>query len=293
MAEKTDPAPLDNADLKGVEAKEEIKTPPLSAKEELSELFRTAFIAVVLAVIIRTFLFEPFNIPSGSMKPTLLVGDYLFVNKPAYGYSRYSFPFGLAPLEGRVWDKEPQRGDVIVFKLPTNTGIDYIKRVIGLPGDTVQVRGGRLYINGEMVEREFLSLKQVETDDGRTVATKEYLETLPGGAVHSIYEESDNGPLDNTKVYTVPEGHFFMMGDNRDNSQDSRVQNMVGMVPYENLVGRADFIFFSTNGAARIYEIWKWPVSLRYKRFLNDIDPLRLGGESAAPQSQAPQEPAE
>lgn len=265
------------------------EAPPLTAREELTEFFKTALIAVLLALLIRTFLYEPFNIPSGSMKPTLLVGDYLFVNKPAYGYSRYSFPFGLAPLHDRVWDKEPQRGDVVVFKLPTDTQIDYIKRVIGLPGDTIQVRGGRLFINGEMVEREALGLKKVEGLDGEDQPLTEYIETLPGGVIHSIYEESDSEPLDNTPLYTVPEGHYFMMGDNRDNSQDSRVSQMVGFVPYENIVGRADFIFFSTDGSARIFEIWKWPFSLRYARFFMNIDPVRTAPEETAEKS-APKE---
>lgn len=249
---------------------------PLTAREELAEFSKTALIAVFLAVLIRTFLFEPFNIPSGSMKPTLLVGDYLFVNKPSYGYSRYSFPFGMAPLTDRVWDKPPQRGDVIVFKLPSNPGVDYIKRLIALPGETVQMRSGRLYINGELVEREALGVREDNGPDGRGVPMYHYLETLPGGSVHEIYEESDNEDLDDTAPYIVPEGHYFMMGDNRDNSQDSRVEHVVGYVPYENLVGRADFLFFSTDGSAGLFEIWKWPWSLRYSRFFDDIDPVRL-----------------
>lgn len=255
---------------------------PLSAREELAEFSKTALIAVVLAILIRTFLFEPFNIPSGSMKPTLLIGDYLFVNKPAYGYSRYSFPFGLAPLEGRVWDKEPQRGDVIVFKLPSNEHIDYIKRLIGMPGDTIQVRSGRLYINGEIVKREAIDVQEDDGLDGRGVPMFHYLETLPNGVVHEIWEESDNEILDDTPVFEVPEGHYFMMGDNRDNSQDSRVPHVVGFVPYENLVGRADFLFFSTNGSASMFEVWKWPWALRYSRFFNDIDPVRLSAEDEA-----------
>ena len=252
--------------------KEEV---PLNAKEEAAEFFKTAVIAVLLAVIIRSFLFEPFNIPSGSMKPTLQVGDYLFVQKPAYGYSRYSFPFGIAPIEGRVWDKEPKRGDVIVFKLPSNPSIDYIKRVIGMPGDTVQVRKGRLYLNGEEVPREAVGLKKFDDEYLGEVTMMEYIQTLPDGTMFSIYEESDREPLDDTQIFTVPEGHYFMMGDNRDNSQDSRVGHSVGFVPYENFVGRADFIFFSTNGKARIFEIWKWPWSIRYNRIFGDIDPTR------------------
>jgi len=248
---------------------------PLNAKEEAAEFFKTAVIAVALAIIIRSLLFEPFNIPSGSMKPTLQVGDYLFVQKPAYGYSRYSFPFGLAPIEGRIFEKEPRRGDVVVFKLPTNPHIDYIKRVIGMPGDTVQVKKGRLYLNDKEVPRESVGLKKFDDEYLGEVTMNEYIQTLPDGTMFSIYEESDNEPLDNTQIYTVPEGHYFMMGDNRDNSQDSRVSNAVGYVPFENFVGRADFIFFSTNSHARIFEVWKWPWTIRYDRVFRDIDPTR------------------
>lgn len=266
-----------NAETKSVKNKSKDKSPPLNAKEELSEFFKTALIAVVLAMIIRTFLFEPFNIPSGSMKPTLLVGDYLFVNKPAYGYSRYSFPFGLGPIpQGqRVWSEAPKRGDVIVFKLPSNPRVDYIKRLIGLPGDRIQVRNGRLYLNGVETKREKTDTKLVQNEYRGEVMMHEYTQTLPDGTMFTIYEESDREVLDNTPVFTVPEGHYFMMGDNRDNSQDSRVAEIVGFVPHENLVGRADFLFFSTNGHARIYEPWKWPWSLRYSRFFMGLNPDR------------------
>lgn len=251
------------------------KTPHLSAAQEVGEFTKTALIAVFLAVLIRTFLYEPFNIPSGSMMPTLDIGDYLFVYKPEYGYSRHSFPFSLAPVEGRVWAGEPQRGDVIVFKLPTDTSIDYIKRLVGLPGDTVQVRQGRLYLNGQMVPREEIGKVIVEDRVRGDVEMVEYRETLPNGVQHSIYEESDDKPLDNTDVYVVPAGQYFFMGDNRDNSQDSRVQGMVGFVPLENIVGKADFIFFSTNGYAGLLEFWKWPWTIRYDRFFMDIGPDR------------------
>lgn len=262
------------------EKPEEIEA-PLSAKEELTELSKAVVVAVVLALMIRSLLFEPFNIPSGSMKPTLLVGDYLFVSKPAYGYSRYSFPFGAAPIEGRVMDEDkPQRGDVIVFKLPSNTSVDYIKRVVGLPGDTIQVRRGRLYINGDMVEREFVKLVQDDTPYGGQ-RLNHYIETLPGGTVHDIYEVGDDRALDDTKLYVVPEGHYFAMGDNRDNSQDSRVLDSVGYIPAENIVGRADFIFFSANGEVGLFEIWKWPWGMRYDRFFKDIDPVNLMDEAA------------
>ncbi len=263
--------------------------PPLTPREEWSEFARTAVIAVILALMVRTFLYEPFNIPSSSMKPTLEVGDYLFVYKPAYGYSRYSFPFALAPIERgvRVPAGEVLRGDVVVFKLPSNPGIDYIKRVIGLPGDTIQVIDGRLYINHRLVHRESLGLEKVQEGD-ITMTMMHYLETLPGGTIHSIYEESDEEMLDNTPEFVVPEKHYFMMGDNRDNSQDSRVQNLVGFVPYENIVGRASFLFFSTNGYANLAEVWKWPWTIRYSRLFNSIEPVRPAESEKVAEKSAP-----
>lgn len=249
------------------------KEPPLNAKEELADFFKTAILAVVLALIIRSFFYEPFNIPSGSMKPTLEIGDYLFVDKPAYGYSKHSFPFSLAPINGRIWAKEPERGDVVVFKLPTNPRIDYIKRIVGLPGETVQVRDGRLYIDGERIPRTMEGLREDIAPFGGSEILTEYTETLPGGIMHKIYEVSDREVLDDTAVYKVPEGHYFLMGDNRDNSQDSRVSEVVGFVPFENIVGRADFIFFSTNGSARLFEFWKWPWTIRYERLFDKIGP--------------------
>lgn len=253
---------------------EEVKKP--SAKEEWSDLFRTAVIAIIIAMIIRTFIFEPFNIPSSSMRPTLLVGDYLFVSKYEYGYSRHSFPFGIGGFDGRIMEKMPERGDVIVFKLPSNTSIDYIKRVVALPGETVQVIGGRLYINDERVEREPVGVADYKGDyGGATVKVQHYIETLPGGIVHDIFEVSDSDRLDNTEKFRVPDGHVFVMGDNRDNSQDSRVQAQVGFIPLENIVGRADRLFFSTNGDARIYEFWKWPFAVRYERLFDKIGPIR------------------
>jgi signal peptidase I len=266
-------------DIEDGTAKKEDAEAPLNAREEWEEFLKTALIAVVLALAIRTFFLEPFNIPSGSMKPTLEIGDYLFVYKPAYGYSRYSFPFGLAPIDGRIWTdgKLPKRGDIIVFRLPTDTSVDYIKRIVGLPGDTVQVKEGRLYINGEKAERKFLSLKDIDSEAGGTVQVTDYLETLPGGVEHHIYEVSDNARLDNTDEFRVPKGHYFCMGDNRDNSSDSRVKGEgghrapVGYVPLENIVGRASFIFFSTNGTANVAEIWKWPWTIRYGRLFHTI----------------------
>ncbi len=249
---------------------------PLPEKEEgAGEFFKTAILAILLAMFIRTFFFEPFNIPSGSMLPTLQIGDYLFVSKTSYGYSENSFPLGLASFQGRIMDTPPERGDVIVFKLPSDPSIDYIKRLVGLPGDKIQVRKGRLYINGEMVDREPVGMTRSPSPVGGHESMMEYIETLPGGVMHKIYEESDSEPLDNTDVYTVPEGHYFMMGDNRDNSQDSRVEELVGYVPEDNLVGRAEIIFFSIDETANIFKPWTWFGAIRYNRIFDTIGPVR------------------
>lgn len=244
-------------------------------QEDKGEFFKTAVLAVLFAVFIRTFFFEPFNIPSGSMLPTLQIGDYLFVSKTSYGYSKYSFPLGLADFNGRMMEDMPKRGDIIVFRLPTNTSIDYIKRLVGLPGDKVQVVQGRLYINGEMVEREPVGMRRVASVEGATESIMEYIETLPGGVMHTIYEESDEGPLDNTQEFVVPENHYFMMGDNRDNSQDSRVMNHVGFVPSENLIGRAEMLFFSIDETGSIFKPWTWFGAIRYSRIFDRIGPAR------------------
>ncbi len=192
----------------------------------------------------RTLLFQPFNIPSGSMIPTLLIGDFLFVSKYAYGYSNHSLPFSPPLFHGRIFSSPPKRGDVVVFKLPRDGQTDYIKRVIGLPGDTIQMKEGRLYINGTIVPREPIAKVQTEDLFGHCAMSPTYKETLPGGVSHTIIEiEGDTGFYDNTGVYTVPPDNYFMMGDNRDNSTDSRVppdQGGVGYVPSEDLVGRAE-----------------------------------------------------
>jgi signal peptidase I len=212
------------------------------------------------------------------MVPTLLVGDYLFVSKFSYGYSRYSLPFGLPLFSGRIFlpfSGLPERGDVTVFKLPTDPSTDYIKRIVGLPGDHIQMRHGELYINDQLVPRRAID-DYVYEEGGTTIVLHQYLESLPRGPgetvlEHPIIKVGNNGPLDNTPVYEVPPGHYFAMGDNRDNSQDSRVLSAVGYVPAENLVGRAQFLFFSTTGAARWWEVWKWPFAIRYRRLLNGV----------------------
>jgi signal peptidase I len=243
-------------------------------KEEggLWETIKVVVQALLIAVVVRTVLFQPFNIPSGSLVPTLLVGDYLFTSKYSYGYSRYSIPFGPPLFSGRLWGSEPKRGDIAVFKLPKDNSTDYIKRVIGLPGDKIQVVEGILQINGKAVKRE--RIEDYETSDpfGRTVAVPQYLETLPNGVVHRIVErDADRGYWDNTYVYTVPAGHFFMMGDNRDNSTDSRDESSVGFVPFENLVGRAEIIFFSIDENASAWKLWEWPWTVRWNRLLRPI----------------------
>jgi signal peptidase I len=225
---------------------------------------KTVVYAVLIALFVRTVAYEPFNIPSGSMIPTLLVGDYLFVSKFSYGYSRYSLPLGLPLFSGRIFFTPPERGDVAVFKKPTDNSTDYIKRIIGLPGDRIQVKGGILFINDEPAKREFVG-PYADPDGPRGFAYQRYIETLPNGRRHSIIEIGDNQPLDNTPVFVVPPKHFFMMGDNRDNSQDSRTRD-VGFVPMENLVGRAEFLFFSIDPSAHWWEIWKWPTSIRWGR---------------------------
>ncbi|MBM3515425.1 MAG: signal peptidase I [Alphaproteobacteria bacterium] len=238
--------------------------------EGFIETIKTVVSAVGIALVIRTFMFEPFNIPSGSMIPTLLVGDYLFVSKYSYGYSKHSFPLSLAPFSGRFFMSEPERGDVAVFKYPRDNKTDYIKRIVGLPGDTVKVTDGRLFLNGQLVPRDRVD-DYVATDAyGSVLRQLHYKETLPDGHVHYILEEGDARMFDNTREFTVPPGHYFMMGDNRDHSADSRAD--VGFVPAENLVGRAEFIFYSHDGSAAIWEVWRWPFAIRFSRMFTGIN---------------------
>lgn len=252
-----------------------------------AETVKTVAYAVAIALFIRTFFFEPFNIPSGSMIPTLLVGDYLFVSKYSFGYSRHSLPFSLPLIPGtdRAWFKAPERGDVAVFKLPTDNRTDYIKRIVGMPGDRIQVTQGVLIINGTAVPRLRVG-EYVKGNNGHYQKGTLYRETLPNGRQYKVLEYSDSGLADNTPEFLVPAGSYFVMGDNRDDSLDSRTRlslrdftgstrdrDQLGWyVPSENLVGRAEFIFFSHDpSAAGWLEPWKWPQAIRFSRFFMAI----------------------
>ena len=255
------------------------------AEDGIVETIKTVVYALLIAGVFRTLFFQPFWIPSGSMKDTLLVGDFLFVNKMAYGYSQYSCPFGICPISGRLFGSEPDRGDVVVFRHPV-TGQDYIKRLIGLPGDTVQMKEGVLFLNGKPQKQEpqpdfietyeaqgsvggFPNCSNGAVGLGGDCAKTRATETLEGGVEHSILNIRDGLGADTTPVFNVPEGHFFFMGDNRDNSIDSRYPQAgggVGFVPFENLLGRADRVIFSSAGQRMLF-FWTW----RGDRFFKKI----------------------
>jgi signal peptidase I len=252
------------------------KTTPLPDQEPTvaesgKETLRMLCFALLIALVVRTFAFEPFNIPSSSMVPSLLVGDFLFVSKYSYGYGSQGTFLGFIPFKGRIGGGEPHRGDVVVFKLPRDPSVDYIKRLIGLPGDTIQMRQGILYINGVPVDRTHLPNLMEEAETKPPATAVDYMEYLPQGPAHVIRKLGDNLPLDNTEVFTVPAHHYFFMGDNRDNSQDSRTKN-VGFVPEENLVGKAQLLFFSIDEGSHFWQFWKWPWSVRWSRLLSRIN---------------------
>jgi len=234
-----------------------------------SEIIRTVGVALLIALVIRAFFFQPFNIPSGSMKPTLLIGDYLFVSKFSYGYSRHSLPFSPKLFSGRILASDPARGDVVVFKTPQDNRTDFIKRLVGLPGDRIQVLNSVLHINGTPVKRERIEDFIERYPNGDVRRTPQYRETMPNGV---SYNTLDDGltRVDNTEEFRVPVNHYFMMGDNRDHSNDSRIA--VGYVPFENFVGRADVIFFSTDQTAGLFEFWRWPTATRWGRIFDLID---------------------
>jgi signal peptidase I len=264
--------------------------PKEEAKERPWSTARFILLLVLLAWAIRSLVVAPFNIPSGSMLPTLYIGDYLVVAKWPYGYSRYSFPFGFPSFEGRIFGHLPRRGDVVVFRHPTDDA-DLVKRVIGLPGDTVAMRDGELVLNGRPLPREALSpysmpisanspckvvppgTPMIAEVNGRTFCTyPAYRETLPGGSSYTVLDEVDSGPADNFGPIRVPAGRVFLMGDNRDDSLDSRfsaAEGGIGMVPLENLIGRALVTFWSTDGSASYWKPWTWFTALRGSRIGN------------------------
>lgn len=235
------------------------------------EGLRSFTYALLVALVFRSVAYEPFHIPSGSMLPTLYEGDYIFVSKLSYGYSRYSFPFSLKLFEGRVFAEAPQRGDVAVFRLPSNPKIDYIKRVVGLPGDSIAVKSGVLHINKQPVTLRRDGEVQITNDWGKVESIAQYNETLPNGVKHPVLDATRFSDVDEFGPITVPQGHYFMMGDNRDNSVDSRFFDKVGFVPFENFIGRAEVIAFSYHSGASFIKFWQWGEAFRAGRFWRDI----------------------
>jgi signal peptidase I len=275
-------------------ASEEIATAappafPARKKSGFGETGRFLFGVFLFALLLRSLVVAPFVIPSGSMLPRMMIGDFLFVAKWSYGYSRFSLPFGLAQFDGRILGGSPERGDVAVFRYPGGGDEDYVKRVIGLPGDRIQVRGGGVWLNGEPVPRvrvaDYLMpttpnspCRYVDPDAARIVTNEEgrrfcayrrYRETMPGGRSFYVLDQMDAGPADDTPIFTVPAGHYFMMGDNRDDSEDSRFSREdggVGFLPADFLIGRALITFFSTDGSAEWLKPWTWVSAARWER---------------------------
>ena len=243
------------------------------ALNEVVEIVKTVVYALLIALFLRVLFFQPFTIPSASMDPTLLEGDYIIVSKYSYGYSKNSIPFSPPLFKGRIMDRKPDRGDIIVFKLPRDGHIDYIKRLVGLPGDRIQVTGGVLHINGKAVPRKALPPVMVDSGYGFTRNVERYEETFPNGKKFITYDFGPDGDVDNTGVYVVPEGNYFFMGDNRDNSLDSRVPSEIGVgyVPAENLVGKARIIMLSWNKGASLFKPWTWVLDARPSRFFHTL----------------------
>ncbi len=247
--------------------------PKADAKAKPSELRETIVVviqALLIALVFRTFLYQPFSIPTASMQSTLMIGDYLLTSKYTWGYGRYSFPLGIIPFNGRIFGREPNRGDIAVFR-PVPQSDAYIKRVIGMPGDRIQMINGILNINGEAVKRVEIGKVNDTDSTGVTVPVTVYRETLPNGVEHTIQEISDTMQLDNTAEYVVPAGHYFMMGDNRDRSQDSRVLSAVGYVPAGNLIGKAEVRFFSIKDNIPPWQVWQWPANVRLDRMFQSV----------------------
>lgn len=238
-------------------------------KNSIFENIRTLIYAILIAFFIRTFILQPFTIPSGSMLPNLLVGDYLFVSKYSYGYSRYSLPFSPNIIKDRIFARLPERGDVVVFRLPNDTDVDYIKRVIGLPGDKIQIKNGLIYINDEQVSiTNYNDNYKYHTQYNKNTLKNEILD----GKSHLVLDLETGSLGDNTGIYRVPNDHYFMMGDNRDNSLDSRFIDQVGYIPFENFVGRAEFLFFSSEKSVPLWKIWNWHKKFRFDRIAKKIN---------------------
>ncbi|NNU17126.1 signal peptidase I [Parvularcula sp. ZS-1/3] len=241
---------------------------------EAWDVSKTVVIAVAVTLFVRFFFIQPFNIPSASMEPTLMTGDFILVDKIDYGYSKASliYPLTRMPLEGRAFSDMPDRGEVAVFKNARDRNKDYVKRIIGVPGDTIQVIGGVLYVNGKAVERELIPDPET-TCEGYNPSARRYRETLPDGPTYTVQEcDGDSGDWDNTAPKRVPEGFYFAMGDNRDRSADSRTP-MVNFVPHDQLVGRARRVAFSVDGdKAKFWEVWRWPFAIRYGRIGDKVE---------------------
>jgi signal peptidase I len=248
-------------------------SPKPTAADESVEILRTVFWALLIALVIRVLLLQPFTIPSASMEPNLYEGDYIVVTKFSYGYSRHSIPLSPPVFKGRIFEKVPKRGDIVVFKTPHDNHTDLIKRVIGLPGDTIQMKQGLLYLNGEQVPRTPLPSVREDVGEGYIREVGRYRETLPGGKSYVTDDFGTDGPLDNTDIYVVPDHNYFVMGDNRDNSADSRVPpeaNGVGYLPAENLVGHAQIVLFAWNPGSSLFKPWTW-LNFNGSRFLHAL----------------------